>query len=73
MTRVDGMSAAVVEITPDGRPKRVRFRFDHALDDPSLRWVRWDGLGFVPVRPPAIGESAPVPTIDVMAAVFGST
>ncbi len=68
---VEGMTAEVEEITPDARPRRVRFQFDRALDDPSMKWVRWEGLGFVAAAPPAVGERVKVPAIDFFAAMLG--
>jgi hypothetical protein len=49
------VSIEVLEITTDARPLRVAFRFPTALEDPSLRWVEWDGHGLAPAAPPAIG------------------
>lgn len=66
---VSGMSAVVETITTDGRPQRVRFEFAVDLDDPSLLWLRWDVLGFVPWQPPAIGASETLPGFDVAAAL----
>jgi len=50
--------AAVEEMTPDGRPARVSFRFRAPLEDPSLRWLQVAG-GYQPqpFRPPGVGES----------------
>lgn len=61
----------VVEVTADGRPKRVHFRFDRSLDDPSLIWMTWDGPGFVPVKPPPVGGRVPIPAIDYLEALGG--
>ena len=38
--RLDGLVAEVRAITPDGRPRAVRFTFDLPLEDPSLRFMR---------------------------------
>jgi hypothetical protein len=72
VVRVAGMTAEVEEVTPDGRPRRVRFRFDVPLEDPSLVWVTWEGSGYVRTAPPAVGEKARVPSIDFYKAVFGT-
>ncbi|HET6584982.1 MAG TPA: hypothetical protein VFG69_16110 [Nannocystaceae bacterium] len=66
---VSGMTVTVETITNDGRPQRVRFDFTVDLDDPSLLWLRWDVLGFVPWTPPAIGDSDTLPGFDVAAAL----
>jgi len=44
-----------------GRPTVVRVRFDVPLEDPSLRWVVWQGDRFVPFTPPAVGRSLAIP------------
>jgi hypothetical protein len=58
---LDGMTATVVELTPDGRAAAAAFRFEVPLDDPSLVWVCWEGgmrTGrYVRWEPPAVGES----------------
>jgi len=66
---IPGMTAHVEAITSDGRPQRVRFDFDVDLDDPSLLWLRWDVLGFVPWIPPPVGGSETLAGFDVAAAL----
>jgi hypothetical protein len=46
----------------DGLFKRVLFRFDVPLEDPSLRWVTWDAAknGWADYHPPPIGGRAVV-------------
>jgi hypothetical protein len=68
---VAGMTAQIESLTDDQRPKRVRFRFDKDLADPSLVWVRWGRTGFVPAPPPAVGEKEKLPSIDEIAALLG--
>ena len=51
-----GITATVTELNSSGRPAVVTFRFASALDDPSLRWVAWDGERVVDFVPPAIGS-----------------
>src|SRR6202035_5124287 len=63
VSRVAGMTAEVEQVTADDRPRRLRFRFDRPLDDPSLVWIIWDGQGFVPFAVPPVGEKRPVPGI----------
>ena len=69
---VGGMMATVEALTTDGRPQRVRFRFDRPLDDPTFAWTAWDGAGFVPMIAPAVGERRPVRGIDYLASLTGT-
>jgi hypothetical protein len=66
---IAGMTAEIEEVTSDARPRRVRFRFDRSLDDPSFRWITWVGQGFIPISPPLVGAKAGVAPIDWYAAV----
>ncbi len=54
--RLEGMTVLVTKTTPDGRPTEIRYTFDKLLHDPGLQWITWSGHGFVPFKPPAIGE-----------------
>jgi hypothetical protein len=54
--RLEGMAILVTKTTPDGRPAEIRYTFDKLLNDPGLQWITWSGHGFVPFKPPAIGE-----------------
>jgi hypothetical protein len=65
VVEVEGMTADVVEVTSDARPKSVRFRFDRSLDDPSFQWVSWDATGPVPAKPPPVGQKAMIPAIGL--------
>jgi hypothetical protein len=47
----------VLRVDERGQPLSIRCRFDVPLDDPSLRWVQWNGKALVAFHPPAIGES----------------
>ena len=58
---LSGMSVEVLEATLDRGPASVVFRFDAALEDPSLRWVRWEDDGFVRFVPPAVGRTVRLP------------
>jgi len=61
MRRAGGMVAQVVAVTPDGRPREVRFTFDVPLEDPSLRFMRVGGDGsLVATRPPRLDEAVEV-------------
>ena len=56
VVQLTGFEATVLSVTPDGRPKEVAFQFDVPLEDPSLRWVTFQGRGYAPFTPPAIGQ-----------------
>lgn len=62
-----GLQILVREVTPDGRPARVEFRFDVPLEDPSLRWMHWNHGSLAPYTPPAVGRSHTLPTVDLLA------
>ena len=64
--RLTGLMVEVTGVTNDGRPKEVLFRFDVPLEDPSLRWIVFKDLAYVPFTPPAIGETISIdgPTFD---------
>ncbi len=68
---LDGMTAEVLTVLSDGRPREVRFVFDRPLEDPSLRWVTWSDTRFVPVTLPSIGGRLQLPAQDVVLALFG--
>jgi hypothetical protein len=67
---VAGMTAEIEDVTPDARPRRVRFTFDRVLDDPAMLWITWEGRGFVPAPPPAVGGRASIGGIDWYAALM---
>jgi hypothetical protein len=52
-----GMQVEVTALTSDGRPAEALFVFDVPLEDPSLRWLRYEERQFVPFTPPAVGET----------------
>jgi hypothetical protein len=58
--RLTGLTVEVAEVTNDGRPVDALFRFDVPLEDPSLRWVVFKDVAYVPFTPPAIGETVQV-------------
>ncbi len=52
------MTAEVLEMTPNGQPSRVRFRFVAPLEDRSLVFVVWrPGQPPTVYHPPAVGAS----------------
>jgi hypothetical protein len=60
--RVDltGLTIQIAELTDDGRPAEVEFRFSVPLEGTSLRWLQWGGSGYVAFAPPAVGEDVEV-------------
>jgi hypothetical protein len=55
-------SATVEEVTPDGRPRRVCFRFSAPLEDPAYRWLYLgDGFHARGFRLPRVGEEVRLP------------
>ncbi len=51
-----GCTVEIRAVTEGGSPVDVAFTFDRPLEDPGLRWVAWEGEGYVPFTPPALGE-----------------
>ena len=60
---LSNVSITVLELTEDGRPAKVLFRFHVALEDPSLKWVYWEEGKFKEFQPPGIGESVELPAL----------
>ena len=58
--RLTGLTVEVTEVTNDGRPIEALFRFDVPLEDPSLRWVVFKDMAYIPFTPPAIGKTVQV-------------
>jgi hypothetical protein len=56
-----GLSIEVLDVDAAGDPDTLRFRFDVALEDASLRWLAWHDGAWIPWRPPGIGESTTLP------------
>jgi hypothetical protein len=71
--RVDlgDFSVEVTRVTEDGRPAEVKARFARDLEDPSYVWLVWRNDGYEAFAPPAIGESAVVPAVDLLRVSFG--
>ena len=71
VVELGGLQIRIVELTPDGRPAAILAQFDRDLEDPSLLWLRWDDLSYVPFTPPKLGESVHVPSVDLTRALLG--
>lgn len=55
-----GTRITVLGVDERGAPLELRCQFDVPLEDPSLRWVSWNGRALVPFEPPRLGESVRV-------------
>jgi len=55
--RTKRFTAEITDVTPDGRPKTVRFRFNRPLSHPTYRWMCFDPMTLTVCKPPAIGKS----------------
>ena len=55
---LQAMQVLVRESTPDGRPKRVQFRFPTPLEAPDRMWLTWQGHKPVTWKPPPIGATS---------------
>lgn len=56
-----GVTVEIAALTPDGRPAEARFHFAGGLEQPSLRWLRWQDGVYVPFAPPPVGASVRLP------------
>lgn len=59
-----GLEIEIESITPDGRPASALAHFATSIDDPARIWLRWQGHGYVPYTPPAIGQRETLPAVD---------
>jgi hypothetical protein len=68
--RIDvGVARIVVtKVTEDGRPAQVVAEFDRELE--RLRWMNWEGLGYVDFQLPKVGQKVTVPKVDLIRVAF---
>jgi len=66
-----GFSAQIMALTKDQRPERVRFEFEHSLEDPSYLWLEWRDDDFAPFEAPAIGSYRELPAADFAETMLG--
>jgi hypothetical protein len=59
---LEPMRVEVIATDDNGQPSELQFRFPVPLEDPSLRWITWEGRGYVPFTPPAVDEAISVPS-----------
>jgi hypothetical protein len=55
------MTAKVVDVTSDGRPGTVEFRFATPLESPKWIWMRGAHGVLVPWTPPQVGQTVVLP------------
>ena len=61
VVEMERMRVEVVGVDKAGQPTELLFRFAVPLEDPSLVWMTWEGRGYVPFTPPAVGETVSLP------------
>ncbi|RMF90167.1 MAG: hypothetical protein D6736_07165, partial [Nitrospinota bacterium] len=59
--RLSGLTVQVTALAPTGDPQEIVYRFSAPLEDPSLRWLRWEAGVYVPFTPPLPGETITLP------------
>jgi hypothetical protein len=65
------LTATVRELTDDGRPARVEFRLDDALESKRYVFLYYDGKTLSPWRLPAIGEGRRFPAEGLFTLLYG--
>jgi hypothetical protein len=55
----------IEEVTDDGRPREVSFRFERPLEDDLYRWVKWEEGVYVPFALPSVGEKILEPPVEL--------
>jgi hypothetical protein len=56
-----GLSVTLESLDKQGDPSEVLYEFPMPLENPSLRWMRWNDGGYVPWSPPQAGETVRLP------------
>ena len=64
---LEGLSIEVLELTDDGRARKVRFQFDMPLESRQLDFYYWSGGQFERLVVPALGQRRALPpaTLDL--------
>ncbi|HEY6560969.1 MAG TPA: hypothetical protein VI072_27020 [Polyangiaceae bacterium] len=68
---LDGFHVHVLAVTPKGLPARIRFDFEHSLEDPRYVWLTWAGRKYEAFEPPALGASTTAKGINPIALLLG--
>ena len=58
---LSGLTVEILEVAADGLPGVATFRFDRPLEDPGLRWLRWDDGRYAAFVPPEVGQVRRLP------------
>jgi hypothetical protein len=69
---LEGADVLVTDVTDDGRPAQIAVRFERALTDPSLVWMRWRHDGYEPFRLPPIGSGVLLPGAAIFDLLFAT-
>jgi hypothetical protein len=64
---LSNMTATVVDVVKDGRPKKVEFRFASPLESPEWLWMRGTRAGLAAWTPPQVGETVVLSAAQVPA------
>jgi len=61
-----GMTVEILTVNGRGAPREAAFHLDRPLEDPSLRWIVFQGRAYAPFSPPEVGERLTVtgPTVS---------
>jgi hypothetical protein len=57
---ISGLSIKIIRSDKGRGPEEMIYRFDLPLEDPSLRWLRWEKGTYVTFSPPPLGQSITV-------------
>ena len=63
--RFTEMVVEVTDVTADGRPAEVVYRFDRDLTDPGYRWLQWRDGVYAALTLPEVGQSLVLPPVVV--------
>ncbi len=55
--KLTGMTVRILTLTEDNYPKKVEYRFDRPLEDPSFLWWLFEDYKWEPFTLPAVGET----------------
>jgi hypothetical protein len=58
---LEGLKITVLDVTPDGRPRRAEFAFDTPLDAPKFEFLYWVNGGYSRFALPDVGKSELLP------------
>ncbi|NIO10684.1 MAG: hypothetical protein GTO40_22840, partial [Deltaproteobacteria bacterium] len=63
LIELSGVRIEVTRLSKDGYPLEATFRFRRPLEDPSMKWFKWDWQtkSFISSSPPPIGETIRIP------------